>query len=140
MAGRLPLLDVSIEVSGRPRALTATAGLEAAEGVAVLAFGIFVGWETLFGDPEDVGSAVAVTVMAVLAGAGMLAVARALLRARRWGRAPAVVTQLFALYISWNLIQSDQFWYGVPLGVCALAAAILLFSRPITEALQEDPR
>jgi hypothetical protein len=128
---------VSVDVPGRPRALTAAAGLEAAEGVAALAFGLFVGWQTLFGDPQDVGSGIGVTVMAFLAGAGMLAVARALLRARRWGRAPALVTQLFGLFLGWNLMQSDQYGYGVPLAVCALAAAILLLSRPITEALHE---
>jgi hypothetical protein len=125
---------VSVDVPGRPRALTAAAGLEAAEGVAALAFGLFVGWETLFGDPQDVGSAIGVTLMAFLAGAGMLAVARGLLRARRWGRAPAMVTQLFGLFIAWNLIQSDQYGYGVPLAGGAVIAVVLLLSRPITEA------
>jgi hypothetical protein len=131
---------VAADASGRPRALLAAAGLQAAEGVAALGFGLFVGWGTLFGDPQNVASAIGVTVMAVLAGAGMLAVARALLRARRWGRAPAVVTQLFALYIAWNLIRSDQYGFGVPLAACALAAAVLLLSRPITEALYEEGR
>ncbi|HEY7486869.1 MAG TPA: hypothetical protein VH912_20585 [Streptosporangiaceae bacterium] len=121
---------------GRPHTLTAGAGLEAAEGVAALAFGVFVGWESLFGEPYDTASAVGVTLLAFLAGAGMLVVARGLFRMRRWGRAPAVVTQLFGLFIAWNLIQSDQLVYGVPLAVCAVAAVVLLLSRPSTEALQ----
>jgi hypothetical protein len=121
--------------------LTAAAGLEAAEGAAALAFAFFVGAETLAGKPVvEVGGAVGVTVLAVLGGLGMLAVARGLLRVRRWGGAPAVVTQLLALFIAWNLIQSNQFAYGVPLAACALAAAILLLSRPTTQALYENSR
>jgi hypothetical protein len=46
-----------------------------------------------------------------------------------------VVTQLFAVFVAWNLIQSDQILYGLPLAACALAAMILLLSRPSTEAL-----
>jgi hypothetical protein len=122
----------------RPFTLIAAAGLEAGEGIAALSFGLFVGWETLFGDPQDRAGAIGVTVLAVLGGAGMLVVARGLLRAQRWGRAPAVVTQLFALFIAWNLIQSDQFLYGLPLAACALAAAILLLSSPSTNALYDQ--
>jgi hypothetical protein len=125
-------------VSVRPFTLTVAAGLEAAEGVAAISFGLFVGWETVFGEPQDSAGAIAVTVVAVLGGAGMLVVARGLLLARRWGRAPAVVTQLFALFIAWNLVQSDQLLYGVPLGVCALTAMIMLLSRPSTEALYDS--
>jgi len=126
-------------VSVRPRTLTAAAGLEAAEGVAALAFGLFVGWETLVGKPLDAGGAVGVTVLAVLGGAGMLAVARGLLLVRRWGGAPAVVTQLLALFIAWNLVQSDQLAYGLPLAACAIVAAILVLSRPSTQALYQTP-
>jgi hypothetical protein len=125
----------------RPRTLTAAAGLEAAEGLAALAFGLFVGWETIAGKPVvEVGGAVGVAVLALLGGAGMLAVARGLLRVRRWGGAPAVVTQLLALFIAWNLFQSDQLAYGVPLAACAAVAGILLLSPPSTQALYEKSR
>ena len=125
----------------RPRTLTAAAGLEAAEGIAALAFGIFVGWETAVGKPVvETGGAIGVTVMALLGAAGMLAVASGLLHVRRWGGAPAVVTQLLALFIAWNLVQSDQLAYGVPLAACAILAAALLLSPPSTHALYQDSR
>jgi hypothetical protein len=76
----------------------------------------------------------------VLGGLAMLAVARGLLRVRRWGGAPAVVTQLLALFIAWNLFQSDQLAYGVPLAACALIAAVLVLSPPSTQALYDDSR
>jgi hypothetical protein len=127
-------------VSARPRTLTAAAGLQATEGLAAIAFGLFVGWEALVGKPLETGGAIGVAVLGLLAGAGMLAVARGLLRVRRWGGAPALVTQLLAIFVAWNLIQSDQFGYGLPLAACALATAGLLLSRPSTQALYQESR
>ncbi|HEU5160636.1 MAG TPA: hypothetical protein VFU43_26800 [Streptosporangiaceae bacterium] len=127
-------------MSARPRTLTVAAGLQAAEGLAALVFGLFVGWEAVFGTPLETGGAFGVAVLGILGGAGMLVVARGLLRLRRWGRAPALVTQLLAIFVAWNLIQSDQFGYGLPLAACAIAAAVLLLSRPSTQALYENPR
>jgi uncharacterized membrane protein len=127
-------------VSARPRTLTAAAGLQAAEGAAAIAFGLFVGWEALVGKPLETGGAVAVALLALLGGAGMLTVARGLARVRRWGGAPALVTQLLAIFVAWNLIKSDQFGYGLPLAACALATAVLLLSRPSTQALFQDSR
>jgi hypothetical protein len=127
-------------VSARPRTLTAAAGLQAAEGVAAIAFGLFVGWEALVGKPLETGGAFGVAALALLGGAGMLFVARALVRVRRWGGAPALVTQLLAIFVAWNLIQSDQFGYGFPLAAGALATAVLLLSRPSTQALYQDSR
>jgi hypothetical protein len=127
-------------VSARPHTLTAAAGLQAAEGVAAFAFGLFVGWEALVGKPLETGGAIAVSLLALLGGAGMLAVARGLALVRRWGGAPALVTQLIAIFIAWNLIQSDQLGYGLPLAACALITAVLLLSRPSTQALFENSR
>jgi hypothetical protein len=118
--------------------LTVAAVLEAVEGAAALAFGLFVGWETLFGEPFDPASAIGVTILACLGGAALLAVAYGLLRVRRWSLAPAVLTQLLALYISWNLLRSDQPLYGVPLVACAIIMLILLFSRASTAALHDE--
>ncbi|HZB30384.1 MAG TPA: hypothetical protein VE465_09480 [Streptosporangiaceae bacterium] len=127
-------------MSARPRTLTAAAGLEAAEGVAAIVFGLFVGWEALFGEPLETGGAIAVAMIGLLGGVGMLAVARGLLRMRRWGGAPALVTQLLAIFLAWNLLRSDQYGYGLPLAAGALAAAALLLSRPSTQALYQDSR
>jgi hypothetical protein len=119
----------------RPFTLIISAAVEAAEGLAGLVFGLFVGWETIAGKPVDLASAIGVAVLALLGGLGMLAVARGLLRLERWSRSPAVVTQLFALFIAWNMIQSEQPGYGVPLVVAAVLALIGLLSGPTTTAL-----
>ncbi|ACY99225.1 hypothetical protein Tcur_3692 [Thermomonospora curvata DSM 43183] len=126
----------------RPFTVTAAAALEGAEGVAALGFGAFVAWETLVGEPMDVVTAWAVTGMALLGGCCMLAVARGLLAAERWSRSPLVLTQLFALPVSWSLLQSEQYRYGVPLMAAAVLALVLVLSGPSTRFLlaeEEEP-
>jgi hypothetical protein len=122
-------------VTGRPLTLTVGAAIEAAEGVAALGFGLFVGWETIVGKPLDPASAIGVTVLALAGGGGMLLVARGLLQARRWSRSPAVLTQLFAVPISVSMIQSGQYAIGVPMIVLALTALVLLLSKPSNDVL-----
>ncbi|MFC5752027.1 hypothetical protein [Actinomadura rugatobispora] len=119
-------------MSKRPMTVTAAAALEAAEGAAAVAGGLFVGWETIIGEPVDPASAIGVTVLALGGGLGMLACARGLLRAEPWSRAPTVLTQLFALPIVWALWQSQQYAVAVPLGLVAILALITVLSPPST--------
>jgi hypothetical protein len=128
-------------VTRRPITLTAAAAVEAAEGLIALGFGFFVGWETIVGKPLDPASAIGVTLFAFLAGAGMLAVARGLLRADRWSRSPAVLTQLFALPVSVSMLQGSQYALGVPLIVLAVVALVLVLCKPSNDALvhEEEP-
>jgi divalent metal cation (Fe/Co/Zn/Cd) transporter len=122
-------------VSRRPVPVTAAAALEAVEGLAALGFGAFVAWETITGTPNDPATAWGVAGMALLGGICMLAVARGLIRAERWSRAPAVLTQLFALPVAWSLLQSDQLLYALPLGAVALVTLVLVLSGPVTNWL-----
>jgi hypothetical protein len=65
----------------------------------------------------------------LLVGGVVLAAGRALVLGRRWGRGLAVVTQLLLLPVAWYLaVGSHRPAFGVPAGVVALAALILLFS------------
>jgi hypothetical protein len=111
------------------------AAIEAAEGAAAVGFGLFVGWETIAGKPMDPASAIGVTLLAILGGAGMLVVARGLVRGQRWSRSPAVLTQLFALPVAVSLIQSEQYGFGVPLVALAVAALVLILSKPSNDVL-----
>ncbi|WP_395110335.1 hypothetical protein [Actinomadura sp. SCN-SB] len=116
----------------RPFTVNAAAALEALEGAAAIVIGLIVAWEVIRGEAVDAASAVGVTVLALAGGAGMLACARGLLRADSWSRAPTVITQLFALPIAWTLWQSEQYGYGIPLGLVAASALILVLSPPST--------
>jgi hypothetical protein len=125
-------------VSTRPITLSAAAAVEALEGVAVLAVGLYVGIEAIVGSPNDLASAVVLAVMAVAAGVGIAAVGRALWQARRWGRAPALLTQIFAVIAAISMIQSRRQILGGVIIVVAVAGAAALLSPPTTRALEHE--
>ncbi|MBX6770080.1 MAG: hypothetical protein IRY90_23490, partial [Actinomadura rubrobrunea] len=127
-------------MSKRPITVHGAAALVAAEGAIATGFGLYTGYETVIGAAVDPATAVAVTVLALGAGAGMIGCARGLLRGAGWSRSPSVLVQLFALPVAWSLWQSEQYWLAVPLGLSAVAALVLLLSPPTTAWLvHEDP-
>jgi hypothetical protein len=125
-------------VSTRPITLSAAAAIEAVEGAAVLAVGLFVGIEAIIGSPNDLASAVVLALMAVAAGIGIIAVGRGLWQTRRWARAPALLTQIFAVIAAISMIQSRRQAVGVVLIALALAGAATLLSPSSTRALDAE--
>jgi predicted alternative tryptophan synthase beta-subunit len=125
-------------VSTRPATLSAAAGIEVLEGAAVFGIGLYVGVDAVAGRPHDMASAVALAFMAVLAGAGIVLVGRGLWQVRRWGRAPALLTQIFAVIAAVSMIQSGRHALGAILIVIAVAGAAALLSPPSTRALIEE--
>jgi hypothetical protein len=125
-------------VSTRPITLSAAAAVEALEGIALVAVGLYVGVEAVAGSPNDLTSAVVLALMAIAAGVGIVAVGRGLWQTRRWGRAPALLTQIFALIAAISMIQSRRQAVGVILIALAVAGAATLLSPPSTRALDED--
>ncbi|MFF3499143.1 hypothetical protein [Streptomyces sp. NPDC003247] len=121
----------------RPRRLTYAAGLTALEGLALLVGGVWVLVLGITGDPDDRQQAVTggVTLM-VLALLPLLA-ARGLLGRRGWSRGPAVITQIIALPVAYNLLQADSMAIpaGIALAVVAVAALVLLVNGETTRAL-----
>jgi hypothetical protein len=124
-----------VRVANRPATLTAAAGIEALEGLAMIGVGVFVAVETIIARSYSMLNAIALAVCAVALGAGLIAIGRALLQARRWGRTPALLTQFFGFVIAVYMIQGHQYAYGVPIVVAAVAALVLLFSPASTRAL-----
>jgi hypothetical protein len=125
-------------VSTRPITLSSAAAIEAAQGAAVLAVGLFVGIEAIIGSPNDLASAVVLALMAVAAGIGIIAVGRGLWQVRRGARAPALLTQIFAVIAAISMIQSRRQVVGVILIALALAGAVTLLSPPSTRALDAE--
>jgi hypothetical protein len=121
----------------RPRRLTYAAALTAIEGIALAAGGLWVLVLGLTGDPDDRQQAVALGItLAVLALLPLLAT-RGLLLRRGWSRGPAVITQLMALPVAYNLLQADSMAIpaGIALAVVAVAALVLLVNGETTRAL-----
>jgi hypothetical protein len=62
-------------------------------------------------------------------GSGVLAAGWALWTGRRWGRGLAVFTQLLLLPVAWYMaVGSNQWLYGIPVGLIAVGTLGLLFS------------
>jgi glucose dehydrogenase len=72
----------------------------------------------------------------VVMGAAVLTAGWALWTGRRWGRGIAVFAQLLRLPVAWYMgVGSDQWLYGIPVGLVAAVTLILLFSPSALEWL-----
>ncbi|MFI0515486.1 hypothetical protein ACH3Y9_38570 [Streptomyces sp. WSLK1-5] len=121
----------------RPRRLTYAAALTALEGLALVVGGVWMLVEALAGDPDDRQSAVTGGITLVVLALLPLLAARGLLARRSWSRGPAVITQIMALPVAYNLLQADSVAIpaGIALAVVAVAALILLINPATTQAL-----
>ncbi|WP_432032638.1 hypothetical protein [Streptomyces antibioticus] len=121
----------------RPRRLTYAAALTGLEGLALVAGGIWILVLGFTGDPDDRQQAVTggITLM-VLALLPLLA-ARGLLALRSWSRGPAVITQILALPVAYNLLRADSLAIpaGIALAALAVTGLVLLVNAETTRAL-----
>ncbi|MFF7733084.1 hypothetical protein [Streptomyces sp. NPDC007984] len=121
----------------RPRRLTYAALLAALEGLALVVGGVWILVLGLTGHPDDRQQAVTGGItLAVLALLPLIA-ACGLLGCRSWSRGPAVITQLMALPVAYNLLQADSMAIpaGIALAVVAVASLVLLVNPETTRAL-----
>jgi hypothetical protein len=117
----------------RSRSLLAGAGLLVVEGVALLAAGLWLGVRSLGDDASDRAGAATGGVVALLAGIGVLLLARATLARKRWARSPVIVLQILFLPVGVGLVQSGRPGYGVPVIVLPVAILIALgMARALT--------
>ncbi|WP_255952245.1 hypothetical protein [Streptomyces odontomachi] len=121
----------------RPGRLTLAAALAGLEGLALVAGGGYLLVMTVAGNPDDNQQAVTAGVTLLVLAALPLLAARGLLLRRRWSRGPAVITQILALPVAWNLLQADSLLIpgGIVLAVVAVTALVLLVNPATTEAL-----
>lgn len=121
----------------RPGRLTAAAALTALEGVALAAGGVYVLVLGLMGDTDDRQQAVTGGVTLIVLALLPLLATRGLLRRRSWSRGPAVITQIMALPVAYNLLQADSVAIpaGIALAVVAITALVLLVNPATTRAL-----
>ncbi|MFF8725026.1 hypothetical protein ACF073_00870 [Streptomyces sp. NPDC015171] len=121
----------------RPRRVTYAAALAALEGAALLAGGLWVLVRGVTGDPDDRQQAVTLGITLVVLALLPLLAARGLLLRRGWSRGPAVITQIMALPVAYNLLKADSMAIpaGIAIAVVALAALVLLVNGETTRAL-----
>lgn len=116
----------------RPPQLTAAAALAVLEGLAALGFGVAEIFQVrLFRAVVGVGVTLFMIAFAVLLGAA----ARALLRLRRWARAPIVVVQLILLPVGWSFRGGATNGVAVAMIIVALLTLVLVLHPRSTRAL-----
>ncbi|ANW18220.1 hypothetical protein [Streptomyces clavuligerus] len=121
----------------RPARLTAAAAVSAAEGLALVGFGLYLLVMGVLGTPESPVQAETGGVTLVALGAIPLFAARGLLLCRSWSRGPALITHLMALIPAWTLLRSSGGL--IPLGILvaavAVAGLVLIVNPATTRAL-----
>jgi hypothetical protein len=101
-----------------------TAGaLTLVEGLVVVGFGAFYGYEIATGAAADVTRAATSGLLILVFGLGLLWLARGWLVGRDWPRTPTLLWNALLLPVAWSLHESDR--TEVALGVAGLAVASL---------------
>ncbi|MFD3501030.1 hypothetical protein ACFWWT_31935 [Streptomyces sp. NPDC058676] len=129
--------EAARDTEPRPGRLTAAAALAALEGLALAVGGVWMLVEGFAGDPDDRQSAVTGGITLIVLALLPLLAARGLLARRSWSRGPAVITQIMALPVAYNLLQADSVAIpaGIALAVVAVTALVLLVNAETTRAL-----
>ncbi|MBD0707433.1 MULTISPECIES: hypothetical protein [unclassified Streptomyces] len=126
----------STEQTPRPTRLTAAAAVAGIEGLGLLAGGIFMLVHALTSGSGDLLGAVVGALTVVALGLIPLAAARGLWLLRSWSRGPAVITQILALPVAWQMLQTPGVIpAGILLAVLAVGGLVLLVNPATTEAL-----
>ncbi|MEV6173158.1 hypothetical protein AB0L99_33745 [Streptomyces sp. NPDC051954] len=121
----------------RPRRLTYAAALAGLEGLALVVGGVWILALGIAGDPDDRQQAVTGGVTLIVLALLPLLAARGLLARRSWSRGPAVITQIMALPVAYNLLQADSLAIpgGIALALVAVTGLVLLVNAETTRAL-----
>ncbi|MFD5709811.1 hypothetical protein ACFWHW_05355 [Streptomyces pharetrae] len=132
-----PSPETADQAGPRPVRLTAAAALAGLEGLALVVGGVWMLVLGLTGEPDDRQQAVTGGVTLIVLALLPLIAARGLLARRSWSRGPAIITQIMALPVAYNLLQADSMSIpaGIALAVVAVAALVLLINAETTRAL-----
>ncbi|MFI8293314.1 hypothetical protein EAO71_31565 [Streptomyces sp. ms191] len=129
--------EQSAEQTSRPGRLTAAAAVAGIEALALVAGGLYVLVTGLTGSPDDLTQAVMGGATLIVLGLIPGAAARGLLLRRGWSRGPAIITQILALPVAWQLLQANSAMIpaGIALAVLAVTGLVLLVNPATTQAL-----
>ncbi|WP_033331561.1 MULTISPECIES: hypothetical protein [Streptomyces] len=123
--------------SGRPASLTVGAAITALEGAALAVVGVWDMVAALSGQSRQLALNEFGGLVIVLLGVLPVLAARALLKERRWGRSPAVLTNSICLPVAYYMVESGgpMIAVGVLVGVLGLVGIGALLNPRSTAAL-----
>lgn len=112
-----------------PKAVRGAGVIVAAQGIAGLLTAVVYVVSGIGGGEQPGMSKFGTAAYFAIIGGAVLAAGRALWTGRRWGRGVAVFAQLLLLPVAWYLAVGSQQWvYGIGVGIVALITLVLLFS------------
>jgi len=129
--------DISVSDRRRPPLFWALIVLLAAEFALMLAVAIGLLLELLIDRPTSYASGIALTVLAFVAVAWLGAIIVGALRGQAWTRGAAIVWEVLQFAIGAGSV-TGQFAspaIGWPLILVALVAFLLLFTKPVVDAI-----
>ena len=124
--GRKQPAPLPADAPARSGAASAAAGVIALQALGLVVAGAFLMIRALWPDAHHRGSTEVLGALSVIAGVGVGAMARAVLRGNRRVRSPLLVLEIICLPIAVTTIQGGRWYVGVPLGLAALASLVLL--------------
>ncbi|MFI6418776.1 hypothetical protein ACIBG6_15415 [Streptomyces sp. NPDC050842] len=130
-------MSSSTEQTSRPTRLAAAAAVAGIEALGLIAGGVYMLVTSLTDGTGDLTGALTGAVTLVALGLIPLAAARGLWLRRSWSRGPAVITQILALPVAWQMLQANSAMIpaGIALGALAVTGLVLLVNPATTEAL-----
>jgi hypothetical protein len=120
-----------------PAPLRVAAGVVAAEGAAAVVAGIGFLVADLVSRPADLATALTLSVLLLVLGAGMLLVARGIVHRRPAAQTPAYLAQFFALVVAYYQ-RHTLLAVTVALGLVALVGVAALSAPETRAALRRD--
>lgn len=124
----------------RPGVVLALCALLAVEFLLVAGYAVFLVVELLVATPDSLGSAVALTALAVVCAVWLGAILVGMWRGRAWSRGGGVVWQILQFAVGVGALQGAfaQPVWGWPLTAAAIAGVLLLLSAPVTRWLRPE--
>ncbi|GAA2820291.1 hypothetical protein GCM10010441_50800 [Kitasatospora paracochleata] len=121
----------------RPTPLLAGAAITALEGAALAGWGLYDLVAGLFGDSAALGRSEMGGGVLLLMGLLPLLAGRALLKARRWGRTPALLTNSICLPVAYYMWQAGGVaaGAGVVVALLGVAGIVTLLNPKVTTLL-----
>ena len=135
-AGTDSTAEAEGSTSARPPPLLLMAavaqGLEALGLCVVVVAGII---DLASGQTYQSSSAIALIVLELIVAAGLAWIAWGIARVRPWSRTPAVMTQVFAVFVAIWLLEAHRLWWGLPALLLVIAGLVGIFAPTSLRAL-----
>ncbi|GAB3457264.1 hypothetical protein GCM10027570_39670 [Streptomonospora sediminis] len=125
-------------MSSRPITITLAAAIQALVAAAAAIGGGYVLVSTLLGRAADAGSAIPLTVLALLGAAAAGYCAWGLLQLHNWARSPVVLTQGLVLVVAYYMVTSGQYAIAAVMAAVAAAGLALVLAPATTATLYPD--